>query len=692
MKALFRTDASLEIGTGHVMRCLTLADALRLRGCESVFVCREHNGHLGELIRQRGHAIHLLPKTTQPRPLNFSDQPPHLAWLGADWEADAEQTSALARSAGFDLLVVDHYALDARWERKLRPFCKRVLAIDDVADREHDCDFLLDQNLIAEFGHRYAGKVPAACVQMLGPAYALLQPQYAELHDKLPVREGAVRRILIYFGGADADNLTGMAISACLALPCHVDVVINPKGPHIEALRKQVQGHERIVLHEDLPSLASLMSKADLAIGAGGATSWERCSLGLPCLVITLADNQKPIADELNRQGFIRWLGHKDAVSERQLSNVLKSLVADGIDPSWSAQCYALVDGIGATRVSETLTGLKRSDLIVRRGTRKDLSHLMADTGAWFSQALRDVGDSRVYVAETHSGALLGYVLFRRVAGKWESASGFTQIASSPSLRGTIIKAAFGGLRGDTNDCLSFGSSWTGPAVAGLASAIAKTNVHKSLAITLCSDQGSWINDAMPELVLDCLTAGHRVTWSHSADEAPAGDLCFYLSYGRIVDRDVRSKYAHNLVVHESDLPQGRGWAPMSWQILEGASSITVTLLEAEDDVDAGAIYLQDKIDLSGDELCADWRALQARSTFKLCREFIENYPAVLAQARPQAGEATFYRRRRAEDSRLNPDLSIREQFNLFRIVNNQDYPAFFELNGKRYRIQIEHE
>jgi len=358
MKILIRTDASLAIGTGHVMRSLTLADALRLRGCACVFVCREYDGHLGELIRRRGYTVTLLAET---RPLGPSDsfgRSISMAELNLDWEEDAEQTSAVASKAEFDLLIVDHYALDIRWESKLRPLFKKIMVIDDLADRQHDCDLIHDQNLIAGFQGRYATKVPKNCLQMLGPKYALLQPHYAESRNRLVRRSGIVRRVLIYFGGADIDNLTGMAIASCLALPCHVDVVVNPRSPHVEALRMQVQEHARIVLHQELPTLATLMSEADLAIGACGVTSWERCCLGLPAVVITLADNQIPIAEELNRLGLVQWLGHKDHTSISQMSQALESLVARGIRPGWSEQCSSLVDGIGAVRVSEILCSL----------------------------------------------------------------------------------------------------------------------------------------------------------------------------------------------------------------------------------------------------------------------------------------------------------------------------------------------
>ena len=209
------------------------------------------------------------------------------------------------------------------------------------------------------------------------------------------------------------------------------------------------------------------------------------------------------------------------------------------------------------------------------------------------------------------------------------------------------------------------------------------------MSIAVCSDADSWINVSIPELILGWLADGHSVAWAHAAGNLPGGDLCFYLSYGRIVDASTRARYRNNLVVHASDLPKGRGWSPMSWQILEGAHRIPVTLLEAVDEVDAGPIYLQEWIELEGHELVSDWQRLLTDSTRWLCQKLIANYPAILEQAHLQSGVPTYYSRRRPMDSELDPTKSISEQFNLFRVVDNENYPAFFDMAGDRYVLRI---
>ena len=446
MDIIFRTDASLQIGTGHVVRCLTLAHALREHGAVCRFVCREHPGHLLDEIREQGFEALALPRYSEDSQQVLQPDEPlldHVAWLGTDWASDAEATESALGDTCVDWLIVDHYALDARWESALRTHCRKIMVIDDLADRDHDCDLLLDQNLVADMAHRYDDKLPANCGKMLGPGYALLQPQYSELHSRTPPREGPVQRVLVYFGGADTGNLTGLAIAAFLSLnrsDIGLDVVINPNGPHSDTIRRQVHGQQNITLHAGLPSLAPLMVKADLAIGGGGATSWERCCLGLPTLVITLAENQEPIAAELDRQGLVRWLGRQDKVSQKKLVQELTEIVDAGLSPSWSRSCQQLVDGGGVGRVCSILLLNAKTPLRARLARLDDEAMFLewandplvrenaftTDTidpnthRTWFRKRLNDPEHCRLYVVETYNGLPIGQVRFEQSDDAWE--------------------------------------------------------------------------------------------------------------------------------------------------------------------------------------------------------------------------------------------------------------------------------
>lgn len=206
----------------------------------------------------------------------------------------------------------------------------------------------------------------------------------------------------------------------------------------------------------------------------------------------------------------------------------------------------------------------------------------------------------------------------------------------------------------------------------------------------ILSDEGSWINAHLPDLVEEWEELGHRVQWTHEPDDASPGDFCFCLSFGRILPETVRAQYHHTLVVHESDLPHGKGWSPLTWQVLEGQNQVPVALIEAGEQVDSGTIYAQQWIAFEGHELIDELRAAQAEATRALCRAFVDDFPASAAQGCDQGGEESFYPRRRPEDSRLDPQRSLADQFELLRVVDNERYPAFFEWRGQRYTLAIQ--
>ncbi|WP_380873291.1 UDP-2,4-diacetamido-2,4,6-trideoxy-beta-L-altropyranose hydrolase [Sphingomonas sp. DBB INV C78] len=347
MKIAFRTDASLEIGTGHVMRCLTLADALRAQGGDCVFVCRPHRGHLLEQIRARGHEVRALP----PLPASFvarADDTFHAAWLGLGWTRDAEETLSLATGERFDWLVVDHYALDRRWEEALRPICGRLMVMDDLADRAHDCDLLLDPSLGRTVSD-YRNLLPMGAATLLGPQFALLRPEFAALRGESLARRHSPRlaQLLITMGGVDKGNATGRvlaALSSCsLPATLRITVIMGAHAPWLADVRAQgalMPVPTKVLVAVD--DMARLMARSDMAIGAAGGTSWERCCLGLPTIQFILAENQTGIAAQLAQVGAAvcaddetlpkAFGDFEDGVSSGQLAEQsrIASLITDG--------------------------------------------------------------------------------------------------------------------------------------------------------------------------------------------------------------------------------------------------------------------------------------------------------------------------------------------------------------------------
>ena len=281
MNVAFRVDASNEIGTGHFMRCLTLATGLKQHGARVRFVSRHMPEHLVDMVNAKGHEFARL--NGSPSEEKAGDGT-YAHWLGVSQVQDAKDTSHALSDQTWNWLVVDHYALDARWEIILRNAIKRILVIDDIADRQHNCDVLLDQNFYADMDTRYAGKVPAHCRLFLGPRYALLREEYRRLRVQVTLLKGLVKRILVFFGGVDSENYTTRAIEALASISrhgLHVDVVIGVLHPHREQIESTCADN-KFVCHVQTDQMAELMASADLAVGAGGSASWERCSLGLP--------------------------------------------------------------------------------------------------------------------------------------------------------------------------------------------------------------------------------------------------------------------------------------------------------------------------------------------------------------------------------------------------------------------------
>ena len=357
MRVSFRTDASVQIGSGHVMRCLTLADVLRAKGAECQFVCREHEGNLMGYVRSRGYTVFPLPSPIAN--VSFESDLPHASWLGVDLITDAEQTHQALRNEVFDWLIVDHYALDRRWESALRSSCKHIMAIDDLADRQHDCDLLLDQNY-GSSSERYRGLIFAEYLQYHGPEYALLKPVYAERRAQLPARDGQVRRVLIYFGGgSDAPNLTRLAVQAFQGpelAHIELDIVVGAAYAHQLSLEELVAQRGKATIYRQLPDLADLMAKADFAIGAGGATTWERYCMGLPSIVISIADNQLPICQALSAETLIDYLGHVDHVTSDMIQDHVLSFVKNSdLLRDLSERGMKLVDGNGVFKITKIL-------------------------------------------------------------------------------------------------------------------------------------------------------------------------------------------------------------------------------------------------------------------------------------------------------------------------------------------------
>ena len=355
MKVVFRVDASGEVGFGHLSRCINLAEVLRSRGNEVSFVCRDDEAKSFRALEDRLFATVLLPMLEVGEVVNQQE--------------DAQQTIQALQGERPNWLIVDSYTLDKNWERLMRPHVAKIAVIEDLFDREHDCDLLLDQNYSERSAALFEKFVPEVCDFLIGPRFALIGEQFRKLRELKLKPTPELRRVFVFCGGSDPQNLTQQVIDelSCSELSnIAVDVVVGSqnKSFHSEAALKL---SANIEIHDAGGEFARIMSTADLAIGAGGTTTWERMCLGLPSIVVSIAENQNSACEKLGSDGFINYLGAQASLRPGVIRDVVieaKNNYASLFDQIERGKI--LVDGRGCERVAEVMCPSDESKLAVR--------------------------------------------------------------------------------------------------------------------------------------------------------------------------------------------------------------------------------------------------------------------------------------------------------------------------------------
>lgn len=330
--AIFRCDGGSGIGNGHVVRCLTLADALAAEGWSCAIACNPEAARSIPALARCGHKIHEIVTENGAAELK--------AW----------------RPEGCELLIVDHYGLDAGYETACRPWARRIMVIDDLADRPHDCDILLDQTSGRQPGD-YRDLAPNHCRRLLGTEFVLLRPQFCAARGDALARDRAkqpVQRVFVGMGGIDGRKLTPLVLEAIQrsGLDVAVDVVLGGRADSLAAVRAMVADFPlSIELHVDIDEVAPLMAAADLAVGAAGTGALERCCLGLPSLTVTVADNQRNNASAL--AAAVDNLGWWEEINADCVAQSLVALSADtDRRRAMGVAAATLCDGLGARRVA----------------------------------------------------------------------------------------------------------------------------------------------------------------------------------------------------------------------------------------------------------------------------------------------------------------------------------------------------
>lgn len=408
MNVGFRVDASSLVGSGHVMRCLSLANALKSSGAFTIFVCATIPEHLLVLLTGSGHRVQMLGVE------NAGSQ-----------SRDAYATLEILGDV--DLVVVDHYGLGIEWESIIQPYAK-IFALDDLG-RDHVAKWVLDQNLYSIIGNRYKTKLSKNTVLLEGPKYALLRPEFRIARNKASIRQNGLTQILVFLGGMDNDNVTSLVLEALEISECDelvVNVVVGPTHPAMNFLKEWCASRPSAFLHVQTNSISDLMLRADLAIGAGGINTWERCSVGLPAIALTLAENQSEVIAEGTKAGIIHGMSSVPTACE--LANVIRFYKNNPmLIEAMSRRAYAMTDADGVSRIGSLLSPPQIKVRLARLADSKKIYEWRTSSNAvrfsksqssfgfedhltWFNAALAD--SQRLILVGEYDGIEVGVVRY----------------------------------------------------------------------------------------------------------------------------------------------------------------------------------------------------------------------------------------------------------------------------------------
>ena len=343
-----RVDSSTKIGYGHLIRCLALADTLK-KSFKINFICTNLNGNLISQICKKKFEVFRF--NTKSQRINV--------------KKDAEKTISIIKKHRNkkSLLILDSYILSQEWENRVKPYVKRLIVIDDLMDRKHSCDLIIDQNLHTQMNSLYTKSVPKNCVKLLGPDYAILRNQFIAQRKYARIRSLPIKNILVSFGGTDNENHTLHALTSLKKLNSDVNVNVVTGTANIgkKIIKNFCKKNFNYNYFEQVENMAKLMQIADLCIGSSGTTTWERCCVGLPAIAIVASNDQKDIASAVSKNKCIINLGKIKKSDNVNYVRLMKNLKNSELQ-NMSRNCMKLVDGKGAARISKYIFSMMKGD------------------------------------------------------------------------------------------------------------------------------------------------------------------------------------------------------------------------------------------------------------------------------------------------------------------------------------------
>ena len=563
---LIRVDSSPIIGSGHIYRCLNLAIFYRNRNCKVIFICRKLKNNFNSILFKNKFSVINLPLPANTIKIVNSN---YKSWLEVPYEKEIKDSLNVVSSfKNIDLMIVDHYSIDSLWHKIIRKYVNNLLVIDDLFNKNFNCDFLINHNF--NIKNQYKNLINKETKLLLGCEYLLVNNKFnkKKIYNKINKY-----KIFIFFGSSDSQNLTLRILNILIKidkskfLPLVIVGKFNEKIIEIKQILKKFKSYE---FYTETNQIHKIIKKSNFAIAAGGVNTYERIRVGLPSLVISVADNQKSICTSLNRAGFINYLGHYDKIKDK---SIIKNII-----------------------------------------------------------------NFKKYHKEVESFIL-------------KNSSKFPTNSLENVYNNVIMK-------------------------------------NKN--IIILTSKKSWFLKYAYDLEKKIKSLNYNVKIFFDHTKIKESNITFILSYEKIIPEKYLIKSKNNIVVHASDLPKGKGWSPLTWQILNGKLNIPISLFEAEKKIDSGKIYIKDIVKTKKTDLLNELRLKLAKKTIELCLKFLKNKNYFIFHSNKQKGKSSYFKKRIPEDSKINIKKTLIQNFNLLRVSDYDNYPSYFDYQNFKYKIKIE--
>ena len=707
----FRVDSSREIGIGHLIRCLNFGRYLHSNNYHVTFIVRDLPGNSINLIDKKFNKIILKDKNILKKN----------KWLGVSKNEEVSDLTKILKKIGKCFLIIDHYGIDYTIQKKLKHKCKKLICINDIPNRKFFCDIVINPNLVSKRSNNSYHKNKNT-IYLEGLEYNFLPTDYQELRRRsLQQKNNKLKNILVYFGGSDSKNLTLNILNSISRNRYQITVIIHKNYRDYNLILNKFSKYKNIKIINKFTNIAKLMIYSDLLICSAGSVNWLRCYFGVPAITILTAQNQKIIYTSLNKINACIGI-KKNQI--KNLNNIIIDKKNSFLKMSYVSRNILLESGLEKILGSIINDKNYHRNLELRNVNKNDINYLfklentknvrvyfknpkninLSEHKKWFNKTLnletsiifiiclnkknvgmlrvdnlnKNIVDLSILIHPKYSNSNLGNqslsLLIHQIYNK--------QIRAQVHVNNISANLLFKGLGFSTNKLTG---KFNNLILDKSRHILMQKNGNKL--VNIITSQNSWVVNYISLLKKIIRSNGYAMSLSFNADTKSSYYINFLLGYPRLLNKEQLQTNKYNLVIHESDLPKGKGFSPISWQILNNKNLIPVSMFEAVEKMDSGPIYIKDNINLKGTELSPEWRKLQAEKTISLCKRFLKNIDKIKPQN--QQGLESFYSKRDFKDSELNINKSLKSQFQLLRITDNDKYPAYFNFKNETYYLKI---